>query len=120
MVVIPKKHLLHADTVTGRIGRPAGFGAYVFGNNRFGEYSEANGVYQRHVTKRGLKRNRHITNWPSNPNSVAQQARRNLFAEAMASWKTLDTETKAEYNSRVYPTGQSGHNRYIAEYMQSH
>jgi hypothetical protein len=120
MVMIPKKHLLHADTVTGRIGRSAGFGAYVFGANRFGEYSEEYGVYQRHMTKRGLKRNRHITNWPTPNKSPAQQAWFDLFKAGMQAWKELDTETKAEYNSRVYPPGLYGCNRFLQEYIKAH
>jgi len=120
MVIIKPGTGLCSDEVKGRIGRPAGFGAYVFGDNRFGEYSEINGVYQKHPTKRGNKMNMHRDNWPTNPNSVAQQARRNLFAEAMTAWKALDNETKEEYNTRVYPTGQNGHNRFISEYMRSH
>jgi len=120
MVILTPNQGLISDEFKGRFGRPSGLGAYVCGDNRLGEFSMLNGVYQRHKTKRGMKFNLHRDNWPANPNSEAQQARRNLFAEAMTAWKALDTETQQEYNSRVYPTGQSGHNRFVAEYMQSH
>lgn len=120
MVILTPNEGLLSDRFTGRFGRPSGFGAYVFGDNRLGEFSMLNGVYQMHVTKTGKKLNLHRDNWPTNPNSVAQQARRNLFTDAMTAWKVLDTETKQEYNNRVYPRGMTGHNRFISEYMKLH
>lgn len=120
MVVIKEQTGLHSDRFVGRFGRPSGFGAYVFGEMRFGEYSPLNGVYQTHRRKSGVIHVLHRDNWPTNPNSELQQVRRNLFSDAMNAWKALDTETKQEYNSRVYPTGQSGMNRFISEYMKSY
>lgn len=118
MVICTPKQSLLSDEYKGRFGRPSGFGAYVFGEMRFGEYSPLNGVYQKFRTKSGTKFSLHRDNWPTNPNSEAQQIRRNLFHDAMELWQALDSETKQEYNDRVYPKGQSGCNRFISEYMK--
>lgn len=120
MVILTPNQGLISDGFWGRFGRPSGFGAYVFGDNRFGEYSTITGVYQKHLTKRGKKFNLHRDNWPTNPRSVAQTARRNLFKSAITAWHALDSETQQEYNRRVYPPGQHGVCRFISEYMRSH
>lgn len=118
VIILPNQGLL-SDEYSGRFGRPSGFGAYVFGDNRLGEMSLLNGVYQKHKTKRGMKHNLHRDNWPSNPNSASQQVWRTLFKNGMAAWKLLDSETKAEYNNRVYPKHQYGVNRFLTEYIKN-
>jgi hypothetical protein len=120
MVILTPNQGLISDGVWGRFGRPSGFGAYVFGDNRFGEFSMLNGVYQKHVTKRGKKFNLHRDNWPHNPRTEAQTVRRNLFKQAIIAWHELDSERQQEYTDRVYPPGQHGVNRFISEYMKSH
>jgi hypothetical protein len=120
MVIMTPNQGLCSDEFIGPFGRPAGLGAYVCGANRLGEYSEITGVYQRHLTKKGLKLNLHRDNFPSNPRTPAQQAWRDLFRSAMTAWKALDAETKLAYNKRVYPPGQPGQNRFIKEYIKLH
>jgi hypothetical protein len=119
MVICTPKQSLLSDEYRGRFGRPSGFGAYVFGEMRFGEYSPLTGVYQKHLTKRGKKFNLHRDNWPTCPRTPAQVAWFTLFKNGMAAWKLLDIETKAEYNSRVYPPGLYGCNRFLQEYIKA-
>lgn len=111
---------LCSDDYKGRFGIPAGLGAYVCGDNRLGDYSEVCGVYQRQVTKQGKKISLHRDNWSTCPRTPAQVAWFNLFKEAMEAWKALDTETKQEYNARVYPRHWYGINRFISEYIKAH
>jgi len=120
MVVVTKIQGLCSDHFWGRLGRPSGLGAYVFGANRLGDYNLRCGVYQVHRNPKRKVISRHIDNFPANPRSVAQTVRRNLFKAGMLAWKNLDTETRAEYNSRVYPKYQYGVNRFLTEYMKLH
>ncbi len=119
MVIITPGTGLCSDEAKGRIGRPSGFGAYVFGEMYIGEYNDRCGVYQKQPTKRGKKMSMHRDNWPSNPNSLAQQANRFLFKNAVIAWNALDIETMAEYNARVFRPGQYGINIFIKEYMKA-
>lgn len=118
MVVVTKIQGLLSDDFRGKFGRPSGFGAYVCGDNRLGDYELRAGVYQLH---RGLKKNvlsRHRDNFPTNPQTPAQQAWRLIFANGKQAWDLLDTESKQAYNERRYPHRMSGYNRFMSEYLK--
>lgn len=119
MVVVSKIQGLCSDHFWGRLGRPSGLGAYVFGDNRLGDYNLKCGVYQVH--RNGSKKviSRHIDNFPANPQTGPQQAWRNLFKAGMQAWALLDSESKAVYNSKVYPRYQYGVNRFLTEYIKN-
>lgn len=57
---------------------------------------------------------------PRNPRTELQQKNRALFAEAMASWKTLNPEEKYYYRKRTQKLAMHPHNLYIREYMKTH
>jgi hypothetical protein len=57
---------------------------------------------------------------PRNPRTEAQQKNRSLFAEAMASWKTLTSEEKYLYKTRTRDLDMHPHNLYIREYIALH
>jgi len=57
---------------------------------------------------------------PRNPRTEAQQKNRSLFAEAMASWKSLPPEEKYLYKIRTGNHEMHPHNLYIKEYMALH
>ncbi len=57
---------------------------------------------------------------PRNPGTEPQQKNRGLFAEAMASWKTLTPEEKYYYRKRTRKLAMHPHNLYIREYMKVH
>jgi len=57
---------------------------------------------------------------PRNPGTELQQKNRALFAEAMASWKTLTPEEKYYYRKRTRKLAMHPHNLYIREYMKAH
>lgn len=119
MVICTPKQSLLSDEYRGRFGRPAGLGAYVCGANRIGEFSLITGVYQKQLTKRGKKFSLHRDNWPTGEKSQKQKDWFNLFKNGMGAWKLLDTETKREYNTRVYPPGLYGCNRFLQEYIKA-
>jgi len=56
---------------------------------------------------------------PRNPGTELQQKNRALFAEAMASWKTLTPEEKYYYRKRTRKLAMHPHNLYIREYMKA-
>jgi hypothetical protein len=120
MALVTEKTGLHGDRFTGKFGRPAGFGAYVFGDNRFGEYSEIQGVYQYQMGAKKKVCSLHRDNFPSNPQTEAQQAWRAVFTAGKEAWDALDTENKEAYNNLRYPPGQSGFNRFMSKYLKAH
>ena len=56
---------------------------------------------------------------PVNPDTEAQRANRDLFAEAMKSWQALPEDVKDRYRARARRLPMYGHNLYISEYMKS-
>jgi len=55
---------------------------------------------------------------PSNPRTTAQQAVRTKYAQAVAGWRSLTPEQKAQYNALAKPLGWSGWNYYLWEQYQ--
>ena len=55
---------------------------------------------------------------PANPRTKCQQAVRNIFAEAVRSWRELSPETQGEYNRRARYMPLSGYNLYVGGYMK--
>jgi len=125
------------------------FGQAQFGNTRFGEHrtcrEEQRRMYRGVPLGYGIRRtiNKEITfrirrgngyygspagvqlqdkykyTVPSSINNSQGQRARDLLAEAVANWKTLDEATKKEYNIRAGKIGKmSGYNLYIREYIR--
>lgn len=120
MVVVNSIQGLLSDDFRGKFGRPSGFGAYICGENRLGEFEPRSGVYQVHRTGKRKMLSRHVDNFPTNPRTPAQQAWRAIFASGKLAWDSLDTETQRTYNVRRYPPHMSGYNRFMSEYLKEH
>ena len=114
---------------TGTIRRGDGFGFIRLGHSALGASAYIGGVYQRRVTgynnagrKAHLPRKTYYVKMryyrPSNPRTPAQQAGRNRFADAVASWKALSPAEQQQYNVRGSRHGRRGRNLYISEYMR--
>ena len=114
---------------TGSIRRGDGFGFIRLGHSTFGTIAHVGGVYQKRVTgynntgrKAHLPRKAYYVRMryyrPTNPNTIVQQARRTLFAEAMASWQGLPPAEKIEWKKKASRHSRRGHNLYISEYMR--
>lgn len=52
---------------------------------------------------------------PAKRTSTAQQAQRNKYLEAIATWKALTDEEKAEYSARAERLKITGYNLYLSE-----
>lgn len=101
-----------------KFGLPNGFGLIQFGWSEFGDDNERAGYYQTRPRPGGriLVKTRHY--WPvQNPGS-AEIARREHFADGVASWQALAPAEKQLYNDMQYPSGQSGFNRFMSYWMR--
>lgn len=114
---------------TGSIRRGDGLGFMRFGHSAFGANAFAGGVYQKRNTgynntgyKQHLKKKTYYVRMryyrPTNPNTIVQQARRTLFAEAMASWQSLDPVQKQYWKTKASRQSRRGVNLYISQYMK--
>lgn len=57
---------------------------------------------------------------PHNPMTVAQQANRSKFANAMAAWAVLPDAQKEQYKHRVRDRKMYPKNLFVKEYMLTH
>jgi hypothetical protein len=57
--------------------------------------------------------------YPSQPDSVDQLAQRQLFLDAIASWKTLSGMTREFYNTRGKDFNLSGYNLYLKHFLSN-
>lgn len=120
MVVVTEQTGLHADSFTGKFGEPCYYGGSILGRSRWGDNNFRAGVYQKQMGAKGKVLSLHRDNYPTKSNSAGAIQRRTVFREAMLAWQALDIETKREYNCRKYPTGMTGHNRFLKEYLKTH
>jgi len=82
-------------------------------------YNYKGWCYQRRRTWHGIVWSAMKAYTPTNPNSPAQQARRLLFAQAVAAWQALTSAEQDEYNKRRYPPRIPGYNRFLREYLNN-
>lgn len=78
-----------------------------------------NGIYQNRLTKRGKVPIKMKFYTPTNPQTEAQQANRQKFADAMTAWGNLTAPQKATYTERAKKRGMFGWGLFIREYYQS-
>lgn len=77
------------------------------------------GIWQMRMTKRGKVPIKMRFYTPSNPQTEAQQANRQKFADAMSAWQALTDEQKETYNVRARKRQMFGRNLFIKEYYQA-
>jgi hypothetical protein len=104
----------------GKFGLPNGFGRLMFGWSKFGYGEEKAGYYQKRKLKSGGGHCRLRHYWPKNPQTVAQQAHRQKFANAVLAWHGLTDEAKALYNRKGDNVGVEGFNYFISKYIKTH
>lgn len=104
--------------VTGKHGRPCGFGLIQFGKSYFGQYDHRAGIYQRRRSEKGTHIYRCKYYTPNTEATPARQALRTKFAQGMAEWQGLTTEQKMFYNNLTYPARAHGVNRFMSMYMR--
>ena len=74
------------------------------------------GIWQMRMTKRGKVPIKMKFYTPYNPQTEAQEANRQKFADAMTAWQALTTEQKNAYDIRARRIGMFGRNLFIREY----
>ena len=92
----------------------AGLGALELGDNFLG-----NGLWQRAGRKQEGEEIVMVRHYiQNNPRTPAQQAWRATFATGVSTWRGLTETQKQSYRDTKYPSGLSGFNRFMREYMQ--
>ena len=110
---------------------PSQYGWAGFGEDRFGNASSRWGIYRVRRTRDGFlllgqketgKQVVQKDNWhyPSNPQTVPQQANRQKYADGVAAWQVLTGSEKDVYNERAKYKQFSGYNLFLKEYLLSH
>lgn len=77
------------------------------------------GIYQMRMTKRGKIPIKMRFYTPTNPQTEAQQANRQKFADAMSAWQSLTPSEKDAYNERARKRQMFGRNLFIREYYSA-
>ena len=77
------------------------------------------GIYQMRMTKQGKVPIKMKFYAPTNPQTPAQQANRQKFADAMSAWQSLTEEEKSAYNRRAKKRQMFGWGLFIREYYQA-
>lgn len=94
--------------VSGKLGKPNAA-------DPLGVY----GIYQMRMTKRGKVPIKMKFYTPTNPQTEAQEANRQKFADAMTAWGALSSGEKAVYNERAKKRQMFGWGLFIREYYQA-
>lgn len=114
-----------------RMGQSNGLGFATCGTARFGQFMNHGGIYQKRVTGYnqtgripGRPRKTYYVKMrsyaPTNPNTEAQQARRQVFRDAVEAFHNLTTEEKRVYTVRANKMSRTGWRLFISEYLKSH
>lgn len=103
-----------------KLGRSSEYGQKLYGNFEYGEQDDRFGIYQMRTRYGKQILVKEIFYWPTNPQSVAQQANRQKYADAILAWQGLTDNQKEIYNEIARYESYSGFNLYIREYILSH
>lgn len=105
--------------VRGRLGRPASYGRAHFGFNLLGAEDDLAGTYQRATFSDGRAISLRPFYWPKNPQTVAQQARRDLFKAAVVAYRLLTPTELDDINKKGKCLGLTGYNYFIGKYLRA-
>lgn len=120
MALLTKKQRVMMPKPRKRFGFSHSFGTAFFGYTRFGDFNEYAGIY---TYRNNWKQRKHIAMqfyWPTNPQTVPQQAWRAVFANGAVAWQSLTSDQKAEYNKRAKQKHMTGYHLHQREYLSSH
>jgi len=141
MAVVDPIDIAIANKIKKKLGHAWGYGKKIYGQNRYGAKAIISGqgqygIKNYGITKYGdaiekhgiyyirIKNNKQVIvkrnfYWPSNPQTEAQQANRQKYANAIVAWQNLTDEQKEIYNETARYKPYSGFNLYTKEYMLS-
>ena len=83
-------------------------------------YSRLGWCYQMRRTWHGIVWSAIRPPISAQPKSTAQEAWKNVFADAVLAWQGLTLSQKKIYNVYKYPIHASGYNRFLREYLLTH
>lgn len=105
--------------VRGKVGAPSAYGYASYGIFPYGAGAKEFGIYRlwtRYPPQRIIKNEYYF---PTNRQTVPQQANRQKYADGVAAWQTLTDEQKDVYNKRAEYKKFSGYNLFLKEYLLS-
>lgn len=120
MAFLTKNQRLLGPKMTKRLGFSVDYGTAFFGFTEFGRENEFAGIYQKYYTLKGIQQVHKLMYWPTNPQSVPQQANRSIFASGVSAWQALSAPDKKIYNDRAYRLKIGGYHLFLREWMHSH
>lgn len=99
--------------IRGTLGRPCGLGRFMLGLSQFGDWNPYAGIYQRRPRKGGqiIVRMKHYR--PAYRRTTAQDARRVLFADAVAEWQALTATERLEWNKAARGLRLNGYHVFL-------
>lgn len=106
-VEVPSPFLLGFG-MSGKVGKP-----------EWADPEGVYGIYQMRMTKQGKVPVKMKFYTPTNPQTEAQEANRQKFADAMAEWSGLTSGEKAVYNERAKRRQMFGWGLFIREYYSA-
>lgn len=120
MVVVEVASHGVAIQTRGKIGAPSAYGSAGYGIFEYGAGADKFGIYQVRTKygKQVVVKQKYYN--PTNPQTVAQQAWRQIYADSIVAWQALTPAEKDVYNKRVKYKNLSGYNLFQKEYLLSH
>lgn len=109
-----------ATQTRGKIGAPSAYGSTGYGTFEYGAGADILGIYQVRTRygKQVVVKMKYYT--PTNPQSIAQQANRQKYADSVTAWQALTDNQKEIYNENARYKQYSGYNLFQKEYLLSH
>lgn len=104
----------------GRYGYSLNFGRAYYGFTRFGDDNPLAGVYRRSRFADGKHDSIVPIYFPSNPQTVPQQAWRAVFTAGTVAWGALTPTEIAPYTLRGKRLHRTAFNVYMSDYLAKH
>ncbi len=107
-------------TIRKKLVASSAYGVRGYGAFYYGAGAQFHGIYQvrtRFGKQVQVKEKFYV---PTNPQTIPQQANRQLMIDGVLAWQGLTTEQKAIYNKRAIGKNMSGYNIFLSEYLYSH
>lgn len=120
MAKLSTKQKFIALETRGRIGRPSTFGRAHCGFNLLGADDSLFGTYQKARFATGREISLRPFYWPTNPQSVAQQANRGKFSAGVVAYRALTTDQLIDINKAGQSRGLTGYNYFLSKYLRTH
>ncbi len=101
-----------------RKGYYQGYGTSYFGYTRYGQTRPPGGVFEHNKTVYEKVTYKEKFYWSANPNTVAQQTRRNKFKHGMSAWSALTSDQKLSWKNRAESYQMNGSNLFLRYFLK--